>query len=483
MSSPIGYPQGDSLKAASSGSGPDNQVGQNLIDQAGGYSPVAGKSNPLTGGTELISNGRNTLRGELALKPPSFILSRSQIGTFAAAARSAGDVHTTHFEAALESGFDQVQILLPNHSAATITVKASLAVATAAGGNNSAGTIDPTLNGGAWVNCTFSGSATGTKPAYPGGGATQWLATDWMDISSLDRSDGGSLPILHGRIEDTAGTTAYTLTVATPDLTGWEQEGGDGVAPYGRLMRVRHQAVAGVTTKAAFTSTTSASQCIPFIIRYRSRTPGFNVLVFGDSIRDGLGATLYGNDSVFRAACRLSMPSRPVSVSKLAVSGSTSVLQAKRAETWSASDTTRSITSVISPHIIASHSYWSNDNPAAPLTAAEITLMRRSIGRIRAEAERSRATMMHFAAYPASSRIADGTDDALRIALSEEVRTAAIASGEMFVDSRAALSVVSGGKESYIAGMSGDSVHPSEAAHEIESSLVENQLRSVGIGA
>ena len=53
MSSPIGYPQGDSLKAASSGGAPDNQIGQNLIDQAGGYSPVAAQTNPLTGGTEL----------------------------------------------------------------------------------------------------------------------------------------------------------------------------------------------------------------------------------------------------------------------------------------------------------------------------------------------------------------------------------------------------------------------------------------------
>lgn len=53
MSSPIGYPQGDSLKAASSGSAPDNQIGQNLIDQVGGYSPVAGKSNPLTGGIKV----------------------------------------------------------------------------------------------------------------------------------------------------------------------------------------------------------------------------------------------------------------------------------------------------------------------------------------------------------------------------------------------------------------------------------------------
>ena len=51
MSSPIGYPQGDSLKAASSGSGADAQVGQNLIDQVGGYSPVASKRDPLTGGS------------------------------------------------------------------------------------------------------------------------------------------------------------------------------------------------------------------------------------------------------------------------------------------------------------------------------------------------------------------------------------------------------------------------------------------------
>lgn len=53
MSSPIGYPQGDSLKAASSGGAPDNQIGQNLIDQAGGYSPVAAQTNPLTGVIEI----------------------------------------------------------------------------------------------------------------------------------------------------------------------------------------------------------------------------------------------------------------------------------------------------------------------------------------------------------------------------------------------------------------------------------------------
>lgn len=66
MSSPIGYPQGDSLKAASSGSGPDNQVGQNLIDQAGGYSPVAAQTNPLTGGTKVSSAGDGVPTGQIS---------------------------------------------------------------------------------------------------------------------------------------------------------------------------------------------------------------------------------------------------------------------------------------------------------------------------------------------------------------------------------------------------------------------------------
>lgn len=410
----------------------------------------------------------------------SFVLTNCRHGTFVSTARLVGDVNTTHIEMALESEFDQVRIATANQGAAALTVKMAAAVSSVQGAANSNDTIDPTLNGGTWVDATFAGASSVSVPAYPSGGKTQWQFSDWMDLASIARTDGGDdLPVLHVRVEVVAGTTSYTLTNESGGLAGWESVGSiGGNAPYGRMWRARTQAVAGVTTKAAFTDTTSAAQHVPVLVQYRSRKAGYTIVLIGDSIIAGQGASLINNNAWFRAACALSTPERPISVCNLAVAGQAANFLAGRVETLNSSSTS-TILAEVAGQFLVTHSFWTNDNLSAPLTAAEITTMRRGLSRIRGEAMKRGMRIIQATAFPAPTRITDGTDDALRVALSDAAKSEIESAQGVVWDVRAQTATVSSGKEAWVSGLTSDNVHPDEDGYVVMTDSAEGILRGL----
>lgn len=410
----------------------------------------------------------------------SFVLTNCRNGTFASTARLVGDVNTTHIEMALECEFDQIRIATANQGAAALTVKMAAAVSSVQGAANSNDTIDPTLNGGTWVDATFAGATSVSVPAYPSGGKTQWQFSDWMDLSSIARTDGGdNLPILHVRVEVVAGTTSYTLTNESGGLTGWENVGSiSGNAPYGRMWRARTQAVAGVTTKAAFTDTTSATQHVPVLVQYRSRKAGYTIVLIGDSILAGQGASLINNNAWFRAACSVSTSSCPISVCNLSVAGQAANFLAGRVETLN-SNSSSTILAEVAGQFLVTHSFWTNDNLSAPLTTAEITTMRRGISRIRGEAIKRGMKLIQATAFPAPTRITDGTDDALRIALSNDAKLEIQAINNIIWDVRTETATVSAGKEVWITGLTSDNIHPDEDGYLVMAASATSILQKL----
>lgn len=195
-----------------------------------------------------------------------------------------------------------------------------------------------------WVNLTLSGSSTWASVAA--GNATHtvdnpsYTPSDWAyevvtNPLAIDRADGGGLCIGVVRIEVPGASNANIPVSYWTDRTAFETEGGPGVAPWGRFYRCRTQAVAGVTTKTAFTSVTMDGQVIPIIIEYNPRdaVAGASMLVLGNSLPEGVnsGATARRPGYYHELQSKISTPQRPFEIVNAAIHGAASSRTADRA--------------------------------------------------------------------------------------------------------------------------------------------------------
>lgn len=228
-------------------------------------------------------------------------------------------VFTFSTQITLESNFELVRMVYASPSTTGFSVVlAKVAVSSALGDGttsyNAAGSADFTAwqtvyfnNGGADVTpqdqATW-GSGT-TSFAVPGNASSTTRAayyySDWMRISSIARSDGGTLPILLCRtLTDSAGTfRASPIT---------------GVTDSGRTLYIYVKpGVDVVTTPAALTGGNNNSFMTPNAVQYMTRAPGITVLGVGDSLTYGLGSTHPIKTWGAQSCAALSTPQRPIS--------------------------------------------------------------------------------------------------------------------------------------------------------------------------
>lgn len=153
----------------------------------------------------------------------------------------------------------------------------------------------------------FFTTSTFVLPAW-GGSASGVMGnlyvSDWIGLSSLDRSDGGRWPILMARVYATGG--AHTTLVTDLSQTNWNGAARD------RLWNCYTQAGNFVANPAGFTSTTDNGTMIVGWLQYYSRSRGCSVLFAGDSITQGINGTIDGLGGLQVAAYQLSTPSCPV---------------------------------------------------------------------------------------------------------------------------------------------------------------------------
>lgn len=158
-----------------------------------------------------------------------------------------------------------------------------------------------------------------------------WL--DWFSFPSQDRTDGGTLPVIHVRIEvpynSGANTTIPVYYTNDSTMASWESEGSapTSTVPYGRPYRMRVQATLGVTTVGNFTSTTLSFAGVPFVIQYipKEQVEGITIAQLGDSIDEGNPpGGLKGNGIGLRIQRDHSTPERPIEHCLLTVAGGVS---------------------------------------------------------------------------------------------------------------------------------------------------------------
>jgi len=150
--------------------------------------------------------------------------------------------------------------------------------------------------------------------------------SEWLDIRTVDRADGGTLPAVRVTIEiPTAGNPNRPAYDTATTRSGWESQGDLDTAPYGRCYKARNGASLGVTTPGSGSSTTWSDETIPFIIEYvpRGGTVGLTLCLFGDSTSEGTGADITGHGWLEEARALLSTMAAPVEVCNLAMASAT----------------------------------------------------------------------------------------------------------------------------------------------------------------
>lgn len=222
--------------------------------------------------------------------------------------QDAANAITFNMQIELESPFMAFRIGIPNiHTAAVTGVKACVGLSAAAPAANYVVQVTP--EGGEWIDCTFYGGSA-TVDLLPRIDAERYSMA-WSDLiylPSVARTDVTTgRPIVMVRIEFPAGSK---LTTPFNDLYYWRTNGP-------RIYCCSNQEVQGVTNKGAFTqanvySSGGDAKAVVAAVQYVSLTRGHQVMIMGDSISEGLGATVRNYGALQRACYELSTPARPV---------------------------------------------------------------------------------------------------------------------------------------------------------------------------
>jgi hypothetical protein len=357
------------------------------------------------------------------------VFTRSVIGRFAAEAHSAAD-RTTNAQFVLAAPFRAVRIGIPNASttATMAGIKVCVAPTATVGAAGSDQTIIPSGGAAAFVQATFSGASTGSlspATAFSSPAATTsanytvtW--TDWINISALDRSDGGVgfalivRVLIPGTTNQAANTerTIYNTTAldnfADESIVGW------------RTYRASRRDADAVTNPALFFTAGGgfgawADSHQPLIVQYASEVPGCQIACFGNSMAEGVGdvAAPYGNTPIHYAANTLHSAALPVEFANFGVGSS-------NAHNFIA------IAEKMLPLVKPTVAVYSVFDVNLSMTAANIAVMHGLTGRFIANCRDSGATPAFFTGVPSTPIGTDGStqgktysasEDALRIAL------------------------------------------------------------------
>ena len=209
---------------------------------------------------------------------------------------------TTNIVMELESDFTALRIGIPNALPTQVNgIRVSVGVLAASVPQAWLVDINPT---GGWIDATFNGASSLNAPARIAADRYSLPLTDWLNIRSIPRTDGGIRPLIIMRIEYPNGSLPSVPYLGT---SNWRQP----TAP--RVMKTSVQTVLGVTNKAAYTQTTNTegSVVVP-VVQYISKKKGRQGFISGDSTKEGVGGNPNGYGAVQMASYELSTPDNPI---------------------------------------------------------------------------------------------------------------------------------------------------------------------------
>jgi hypothetical protein len=391
--------------------------------------PLSLNVNEVTGRIEYPSDFYRAKRSN------SWLTYMPQVGTQELNTGSLGYTHHAMIE--MQCHFDAVRIPLVNYD--TASTQTYDAVAVSVGGDRA----NALNSAGAWVDVTFGGSASVTVPiavlknghVYPG-----IVLSDPIRVASVDRTDGGTLPLLYVRVYMSTGA-GKNFSVWTHSNTGLST----GFAYTGRRFVSRYQSGNFVASPASMTdnSQRAFSPIFGASILPRARAP-ITVAAFGDSITRW--GTDFGRGWLHDAVQDGSRTDAPVDYCNFGVSSSVSgefLLAAQR------------VIPVLLPQFAMWPIWTPNGGPSA------VADMRGDLRQFLELCDTYRVTPILWTGTPRSTGANEtpyysGGDDAQRLQWIEDARQIASA---VVVDTHTALSTTTA-PAAYRIGMTTDGVHP-----------------------
>lgn len=227
---------------------------------------------------------------------------------------------TTNIVMELESDFTALRIGVPNALPTQVNgIRVSVGVLAASVPQAWLVDINPT---GGWIDATFDGASSLNAPARIAADRYSLPLTDWLNIRSIPRTDGGIRPLIIIRIEYPSGSFPSVPYLGT---SNWRQP----TTP--RVMKTSVQTVLGVTNKAAYTQTTNTegSVVVP-VVQYISKKKGRQGFIVGDSTKEGVGSNPNGYGAVQMASYELSTPDNPIEYFNAGLHGQGPAVYSKR---------------------------------------------------------------------------------------------------------------------------------------------------------
>jgi len=221
-----------------------------------------------------------------------------------------------------EAPFSAVRVLVGNADPAN----AALISAGGVGVTGASADINPST--GVMVAVTWDGATSVTIPAAAAASRPTLRWSDWMPLSSIARTDGGTLPLLIARVDPSTSALAFSANFMGTSSGYW----ASGNAALAGRFDASSRGSNGLATSAAGWSVTAFFATSPIIaVEYRAAVPQVSMAVFGDSIAEGSALTAETFSQFHRAAYQVSTPSVPLVVSNHSRAGETTLTYFQRA--------------------------------------------------------------------------------------------------------------------------------------------------------
>ena len=226
--------------------------------------------------------------------------------------------HTSTYYRTLETHTDRIYVWVANPIATDIiNVKVLVSTSDTMPGLLGSLAGSTTTPGGIISGGTSVASAPFTALAGTDNFAPTWTRSPAIDISTIDRVDGGTLPLIRVRVErPIAGNPGTRPAYLSNSRAGWE----DPANVAGRVMKCRSDAALGATTGGAGGSTAFSSTTWPIIIEYVPRNGyGYSVFMVGDSTMEAVDSEIEGYGWAYMARDRVSTLAAPIEICQLAM--------------------------------------------------------------------------------------------------------------------------------------------------------------------
>lgn len=211
---------------------------------------------------------------------------------------------------AVEKPFSRVRIAVANVDSSSVTLGPFKASTMDRAPTDA---LDSGNNSGAYTDITFSGSSTVTIDAAPATDQPVVVWSDWIDLASIPRTDGGLFPVLTVRGYHPSGT----ITVTANSSAGWR------TAFDGRFLWSTGSGTGDFVTSGieSYPSNGNNGQNLIYAVETFGDEKSFPVTVFGDSVLLGTNVDVNGQGFLYYGMSQASTNSRTLSFSNYAWPG------------------------------------------------------------------------------------------------------------------------------------------------------------------